>query len=184
MEPQQGPTDSHWAACPQCGRPNRRGAARCAHCARLLRRPPLLNWITILGPVAMVLLAVAYAMGVGENAGCTPGFAISCTGVVILSGLRFGHHWAWLAVQVQCLFELLVLGIQGLENHPLTAVGAVAHGLLIVLLWCYVQTRQVRSYCGVRPVPRPAEHPDADLLEDPEALDEAEDDLHDRQRKP
>ncbi len=167
------------ASCPRCGQWNPPYTMRCIRCDRPLHRPRLLQWITTIAPVALLILAVAYAVQIREKPATIPGFVVSCTGVVLLVALRFGPRWAWVAVQVQWLFEILVLGIQGLNNHPATAVGAVFHGVAIALLWCCVQTREVRAYCGLGPVRRAGRHPDADLLDNPDALEQAEEDLHD-----
>lgn len=171
-------------ACGTCGQSNWPNAAQCAVCGRPLTCPAPLRSIVGAALTLMGLLVLAAASRVDQGLARAPGLVLNLAGIVCLIGLRLGRRWAWVAIQVQWLAQLAWLFFGGLADHPAGSAGAGAHAIAIAMVWCYIQTRPARAYCGwARPDRDGPPVADEDLLDDPEALEQAEDDLQEEQKE-
>ncbi len=134
--------------CPKCGARNNPGVVRCAKCNTSLR-PTLLAVVTLLGPIVLLLQSLALLAGFERNPIAPVSLLINAAGIVILISLRFGRYWAWVALQVIWAINIAVTVIVAFAVNPAFLVVAGAQTLIIVLLWIYIHSERVKSFCSV-----------------------------------
>ncbi len=134
--------------CPKCGEANKPGVFRCTKCNASLR-PTLLAVVTLLGPIILVLLAIASLGQIGQNPAAILAFLINTAGIAILIGLRYGRYWAWVAIHVVWVINILSSAIQALAINPEMLFHTAVQTLIIVLFFFYFHSKRVKAFCSV-----------------------------------
>ncbi len=134
--------------CPKCGEGHDPRILRCTKCRTCLR-PTFLGVITLLGLVFLPLLAIASLAQVAEHPFALVAFCINVVGIFTLLALRAGKYWAWVAIQVIWVVNIALSAIQAIAVHPALLVGTAVQGLIIIVLWIYINGERVRAFCSV-----------------------------------
>ena len=141
--------------CRHCGRLVSRASVRCAECRRRLR-PVFLGFFTLAGPVVLFLLTPklleqyrdtysVYMLSIGWYA----------AGALILMGLRYGHFWAWVGIQIVwgiavVLAAVSAVGLRAYKGEVALAflVPILIQVLVTIYLWTYIYRPRVRDFCS------------------------------------
>jgi len=148
MPEEQAAVGQFVVKCPKCGESHNPGVFRCTKCSTSLR-PTFLGVVTLLGPILLVLLAIASLAQVAQNPAALVAFCINVAGIFVLIGLRGGKYWAWTAIQVIWVINIAFSAIQAIAIHPAMLVGTAVQALIIVLLWIYIHSEKVKAFCSV-----------------------------------
>jgi hypothetical protein len=141
-------TGQFMVKCPKCSEGHNPGILRCTKCNTCLR-PTALAVLTLLGLVFLPLLAIVSLAQVAEHPIALVAFCISVVGIFTLFGLRAGKYWAWIAIQVIWVINIAFSAIQAVAIHPALLVGTAVQGLIIIVLWIYINGERVRAFCSV-----------------------------------
>ncbi len=134
--------------CPKCAQGEDPGVIRCVECNTSLR-PTLLAVVTLVGPIVLVLLAIASLGQIEQSPVALIAFLMNLAGIVVLLGLRYGRYWAWIGIQVIWVINIAFSVILGLAIHPVLLMKAGVQTLIIILFWMYIRSDRVRAFCSV-----------------------------------
>ena len=151
------PTDV--MTCPKCNEPNRPGLFRCEKCHASLR--PQFLMVLTLGRVILGTWQVVSSVWMMLQ--CTVSvdpyimfrLFMSSAGVVISVSLYYGRYWAWMAIQVLIVVNVLsfiarlLLGDLNLRGKPISPIVCIIYFCLAALVFWYFYTKKVRLFCSV-----------------------------------
>jgi predicted RNA-binding Zn-ribbon protein involved in translation (DUF1610 family) len=141
--------------CPKCGERHNPGILRCAKCNTCLR-PTFLGVITLIGPIFLILLALMSLFQITKNpfevvvfSINLVSFSINVVGIFTLLGLRAGKYWAWIAIQVIWVINIIFSTTLAILINPILFVNTAVQGLIIFTLWLYMDSKKVKAFCSV-----------------------------------
>jgi hypothetical protein len=140
--------------CRHCGRLVPRVSVRCAECRRRLR-PVFLGFFTLVGPIALFLLTPKLTEWFKEPYLYLLSLWWYAAGALILMGLRYGHFWAWVGIQIVwgvtvVLAAVSAVGLLAYKSEVALVSGApiLIQVLVVIYLWTYIYRPRVRDFCS------------------------------------